>query len=61
MIRASDIPDEVVEAATKAILRGLACDEAIAAAINAWPGAEQTWMFDYNECIALPLPQTSDA
>lgn len=30
---------------------------AIAAALAAWPGAEQTWMFEYKDCIALPLPQ----
>jgi len=71
MIRAEQIPDEVVEAACRAytsimldIAPELAISEAIAAALNAWPGAELDpypqgtgkkavvkWYLD------LPLPQ----
>ncbi len=57
MIRPDQIPDEVVEAVMYCFHTRSSARAAIAAALSAWPGAEQTWMWDYNECIALPLPQ----
>ena len=59
MIRADMIPDEVVEAALKK--RGL-MREAIADALNAWPGAcsardDFIAMADEGPWLILPLPQ----
>ena len=60
MLKAEQIPDEVV----KAFYASLACDEcdrkAIAAAINAWPGmraARNGSSVSLNPHIILPLPQ----
>ncbi len=67
MIRAEQIPDEVVEAAAKAIGEETyvsnrqtlkdAARAAIAAAINAWPGAEVAAWYHADKTLILPLPQ----
>ena len=67
MIRAEQIPDEVVEAAAKAIGEETyvsnrqtlkdAARAAIAAAINAWPGAEVVEWYHADHTLILPLPQ----
>ena len=63
MIRAEQIPDEVVEAAHDA---DAACDGkdwmrvAIAAALNAWPGVTTTSWFENSvrkAVLNIPLPQ----
>ena len=63
MIRADMIPDEVVEAACRAytsimleVAPELAISEAIAAALNAWPGAGTDWI-EQDTVLILPLPQ----
>lgn len=73
MIRAEMIPDEVVEVAARAladdaklnwddvpyahnVMRGEA-RAAIAAAINAWPGAEVVEWYHADHTLILPLPQ----
>lgn len=65
MIRADQIPDEVVETAAR-VYRTVplytthddAIRAAIAAAINAWPGGRVTMLFPPNEPhVVLPLPQ----
>ena len=73
MIRAEQIPDEVVEAAAKTLMAPdypnswpAWMDEAraaLAAALNAWPGAHtwdtgQVW---HHPAIVLPLPQGAAA
>jgi hypothetical protein len=67
MIRAEQIPDEVVEAALHAYDISFKNDyttgeqdivAAIAAALNAWPGGQvRLSMFTPQEEIILPLPQ----
>ncbi len=67
MIRAEQIPDEVVEAAAKAIGEETyvsnrqtlkdAARAAIAAALNAWPGAEIEVCKSGETGVYLPLPQ----
>lgn len=57
MIKPDMIPDEVVEAALKK--RGL-MREAIAAALNAWPGVDFRPTFGPSR-ITLPLTQEGDA
>lgn len=70
MIRPDQIPDEAVEAAAKELAR-LNCDEwwtlymrraraAIAAALEAWPGAEREVYANAEEGIFLPLTEASD-
>ena len=56
MIKPEQIPDEVVEAALKK--RGL-MREAIAAALNAWPGMEIEMVFVEEGYLILPLPKES--
>ena len=66
MIRAKQIPDEVVQEliATLYGKPGLPYREAIAAAINAWPGAFQTTTQinrDATEVLILPLTENTNA
>jgi hypothetical protein len=57
MIRAEQIPDEVVEAFRKAWMDGsLSARAAIAAALSAWPGVDCLPTFGPSRII-LPLPQ----
>ena len=65
MIRADQIPPEVVEALhtsladdAGALVPKIDCVTAIAAALNAWPGMEKAW-YEGNTptAIILPLPQ----
>ncbi len=58
MLKAEQVPDEVVEAALKK--RGL-MREAIADAINAWPGMEErVWWNPGGPQITLPLTETDN-
>lgn len=56
MLKAEQIPDEVVEAALKK--RGL-MREAIADALNAWPGMEIETVFVDENYLILPVPPPS--
>ncbi len=71
MIKDEQIPDEVVEAAAKSISEfSEPIDKwryhisearaAIAAAINAWPGAWHVDAADFEEKLILPLPQENN-
>jgi hypothetical protein len=66
MIRAEQIPDEVVEAALHAYDMSFKNDyttgeqdiaAAIAAALNAWPGAEVVEWYHADKTLIFPLPQ----
>ena len=64
MIRADQIPPEVVEALHTSLADDAGvlvpksdCVTAIAAALNAWPGMEIEVARDESEAIILPLPQ----
>ena len=59
MIRTEQVPDEVVLAARIAYEKHMSSREAIAAAINAWPGAvqEQAVFTMDDDCLILPMPQ----
>ena len=64
MIKAEQIPDEVVEAAAMQ-LPGMAGHQryvraAIAAALNAWPGAWHIDADDFEEKLILPLPEENN-
>jgi hypothetical protein len=77
MIRADQIPDEVVEAAARAIANDAEWNwddvpyahdvirsearAAIAAALNAWPGAMLDCWAHYDGALLLPLPQEGGA
>lgn len=59
MIRADRIPPDAMYAAWKAMNAGMTLNEAIAAALSAWPGGAR---YDFahadgEECIILPLPK----
>jgi hypothetical protein len=56
-----NIPREAVETLSDALAAGSTYEEAIAAAIEAWPKVEYSWQYvdTYQEpdCIILPLEQ----
>ena len=59
MLKAEQIPVEVMNEFHNALAHDESCAEAIAAAINAWPGMHkwdtaQVW---HQAAIVLPLPQ----
>ena len=56
MIKAEQIPDEVWSAFHEAVLRYGYKPQAIAAAINAWPGMEIEMVFVEEDYLILPLP-----
>ena len=57
MIRADMIPDEVVEAYVDAFYaKDMTRKAAIAAALNAWPGAWHVDAVDFEPKLILPLP-----
>ncbi len=58
MIKAEQIPDEVVEAFVDAYYaKDMTRKAAIAAAINAWPGAWHVDAVDFEPKLILPLIQ----
>lgn len=59
MLKAKQIPDEVAQEliATLYGKPGLPYREAIAAAINAWPGMEIEMVFVEENYLILPLPR----
>ena len=61
MIRAEQIPDEVVEALAVAWRDEMNSAHAIAVALNAWPGAygngKRKGWDHFTPAITLPLPQ----
>lgn len=66
MIRPEEIPDDVVMAALRAYERSADNDyttsmydfaAAIAAAMNAWPGAGIEMVGEVDDFLVLPLPQ----
>lgn len=66
MLKAEQVPKEAADALQELISRGvfISTEEAIAAAINAWPGMEKLYRqphrlaVDYSHPeIILPLPQ----
>ena len=59
MIKLEQIPDEVAEAFIAALYGepGLPYRKAIAAALNAWPGAWHVDAADFEEKLILPLTQ----
>lgn len=63
MIRADQIPDEAINAYMQCLVfNGMDAAEAIAAAINSWPGVTTTtWFQDtgFVSVLNLPLPQTT--
>lgn len=56
MIRADQIPPDAMYAAWKATNAGMTLNDAIAAALNAWPGMGIEVARDESESIILPLP-----
>ena len=56
MIDRKDVPNEVAKAAWE-YFDGYDMKEAIAAAINAWPGAEVVKWYHADKTLILPLPQ----
>ena len=59
MIKAEQIPPDAMYAAWKAMNAGMTLNEAIAAAINAWPGAEIEMVFVEERYLILPVPKES--
>ena len=63
MIRADQIPPDAMYAAWKALNAGMTLNDAIAAALAAWPGAVIDGPIALNGrrlapgCLILPLPQ----
>jgi len=58
MIKAEQIPDEVVEAFVDVYYtKDMTRKAAIAAALNAWPGAWHVDAADFEEKLILPLTQ----
>ena len=59
MIRADQIPPDAMYAAWKAMNAGMTLNDAIAAALSAWPGKERDdgHLLHTKYCLILPLPQ----
>ena len=60
MLKPEQIPPDAMYAAWKAMNAGMTLNDAIAAALNAWPGMFGTELEDYTGVyrkIILPLPQ----
>ena len=60
MIRADQIPPDAMYAAWKAMNAGMTLNDAIAAALNAWPGVTTTSWFENGvrkAVMNIPLPQ----
>lgn len=60
MLKPEQVPIEAMNAFNAALLHGESYDEAIAAAINAWPGKKPCWHDgEIPTAFILPLPQDS--
>ena len=59
MITAEQIPPDAMYAAWKALNAGMTINDAIAAAINAWPGAWHVDAADFEDKLILPLTHES--
>ena len=62
MIRAEQIPPDAMYAAWKAMNAGMTLNDAIAAALNAWPEVTTTSWFENSvrkAVLNIPLPQES--
>lgn len=59
MIKSEQVPKEAMEAAAVQLSNGKTTAEAIAAALNAWPGVRMMVDIDTGDdaAIKLPLPQ----
>ena len=57
MIRAEQIPPDAMYAAWKAMNAGMTLNDAIAAALNAWPGVGFKMNGAMRTFYILPLPQ----
>lgn len=55
MLKPEQIPPDAMYAAWKAMNAGMTLNEAIAAAINAWPGMEIETVFVEEDYLILPL------
>ena len=55
MIKPEQVPPDAMYAAWKAMNAGMTLNDAIAAAINAWPGAEIEMVFVEEDYLILPL------
>lgn len=55
MIKAEQIPPDAMYAAWKAMNAGMTLNEAIADALNAWPGMEIETVFVEEDYLILPL------
>lgn len=59
MLKPEQIPPDAMYAAWKAMNAGMTLNEAIAAALNAWPGAEIETVFVEENYLILPVPRES--
>ena len=57
MIDAKQIPDEVDDALVDALQGGMGVKQALAAALNAWPGAQFKMNGAMRTFLILPLPK----
>ncbi len=57
MLKAEQVPIEVMNEFQAALAHDESCAEAIAAAINAWPRMWHIEAVDFEHKIILPLPQ----
>ena len=55
MLKAEQIPPDAMYAAWKAMNAGMTLNDAIAAALNAWPGMEIEMVFVEERYLILPL------
>lgn len=57
MLKADMIPPDAMYAAWKAMNAGMTLNDALAAALNAWPGMEIEMVFVEEGYLILPLTQ----
>lgn len=58
MLKPEQVPPDAMYAAWKAINAGMTLNDAIAAAINAWPGVRMMVDIDTGDDAAIKLPLT---
>ena len=56
MLRLDQVPKEAIEASAVMLSNGKTTAQAIAAAINAWPGMEIEMVFVEEDYLILPVP-----
>ena len=56
-IKPEQVPPEAYATAAALLAEGCRTDQAIAAALNAWPGMVETTFHGGKPCIILPLTQ----